>query len=57
MKTNFVVLVVKGESRPGAPGSSHLGTWETTDSMARKRRLAPPQVVADNYPHPAHNEI
>jgi len=23
--------------------------------MARKRRLAPPQVVADNYLPPAHN--
>jgi hypothetical protein len=29
--------------------------WETTISIARKRRLAPPQVVADNYPQSAHD--
>jgi hypothetical protein len=31
----------------GAPGPSHLGTWESTNPMrANSEPLAPPQVVA-----------
>jgi len=47
----------------GAPGSSHLGTWETTNLKARKRRLphrrcpfAQTQVANDNAPPPAPHE-
>ena len=27
--------------------------WDTSNSMARKRRLAAPQVLADHFQHPA----
>ncbi len=29
----------------GAPGPSHLGSWETVNPMARKRRMDAPQVA------------
>jgi hypothetical protein len=29
----------------GAPGASPLGTWDTTNLKARKRKMAPKQVV------------
>jgi hypothetical protein len=41
-------------NRSGAPGPA-FGTWETTNFMARKRRLAAPQVLAYNFPTLAHN--
>jgi hypothetical protein len=40
----------------GAPGASLLGTWENTNpSPLCRRKLAPPQVVADNFPTLTHN--
>ena len=54
-----------GASGPGSPRTglrpwdgdhSPLGTWESTNLMrANSERLAPPQVVADNYSLLAHN--
>ena len=40
----------------GAPGPSHLGTWETMNPMrANSERLAAPQVLADDFLSRAHN--
>jgi hypothetical protein len=39
------------------PSSLSRGTWETSKPLrANSERLAPPQVVADDFPPSSHNK-